>query len=441
MSRHIVRTALASALALIVALTADAQIVNRLKVDNDTFQRYAYGRMQLYNQENLALADSLYRVGEERSDYKFKCLALSLEIPVRVSQGDMDRVDDAMDEMKQLLTGHKEYRTFLYSSIHDYCQYLIHAERVSDAMLEARALDRDATETGIPIGKMYSYLIIGQIQSYRTNSHLAIENYNKAAKYCRDAKADQELPNLYLLIAQEYIKQGEFAKAVEFCNDAEAYQDYFPRLRIKVLMTRCYLYNAEKDWDALWSSYDRLMADPLYEMQSELDERFELDVCYLRSKNLMEEALAAADSLSTARARHNLKHGIYADMNRYGDAYGELALLMQEKDSTYIKVQNEDMAILDAEMNNAQLRADAERLRHRQQNTILIGFLIMFAIAFISILLSQWQLRENLEILKQKNNQSLMARQAYHKALDAKEAENAMKVKILQNRKSSTIKL
>ena len=114
---------------------------------------------------------------------------------------------------------------------------------------------------------------------------------------------------------------------------------------------------------------------------------------------------------------------------------------MVEKDSIYIKVQNEDLAILDAEMNNAQLRSDAERLRQQNQNTILLGFLVMFAIAFVSILLSQWRLRQNLDEMKNKNNQMLIARRAYQKALDSKEAENAMKIKILQNRKSNTYKL
>ena len=92
-------------------------------------------------------------------------------------------------------------------------------------------------------------------------------------------------------------------------------------------------------------------------------------------------------------------------------------------------------------MNNAQLRQDAERLRNQNQTTILVGFIVMFAIAFFSILLAQWQLRQNLDEMKNKNNQILIARRAYQKALDAKEAENAMKVKILQNRKSNTVKL
>ncbi len=441
MLRRLTNALVAAVLLLAPQAGAWAQIVNRLKVDHDTFQRYAFGRMQLYNPDNLALADSLYRVGEERPDFRFKCLGLSLEIPVRVAQGDYDRVDEAVAEIKTLLSGRKECLTFLYSTIHEYCQYLIYAGRVSDAMLEARALERSANESKSALGQMYSHRIIGLIQSYRSNSHLAIQNFNSAARYCREARAEQELPNLYILIAQEYIKENNFEKAAEFCDMAETYQEYFPTIRIKVLMTRCYLYNAEGDLDALWSSYDSLVSAPLYEVQANADERFEMDVCYLRSRKLFEEALAMADSLSSPKTRHELKHGIYADLDRYNDAYGELTRLMEEKDSVYIKVQNEDMAILDAEMNNAKLRADAERLRHQNQNTILLGFLVMFAIAFFSILIQQWQLRENLDELKKKNNGNLLARQAYQKALDAKEAENAMKVKILQNRKSNTIKL
>ena len=136
-----------------------------------------------------------------------------------------------------------------------------------------------------------------------------------------------------------------------------------------------------------------------------------------------------------------MQHGIYAALSAYDKAYSHLDSLMAEKDSIYIRVQNEDLAILDAEMNNAALRQEAERLKHQNQNTILLGFMFMFAIAFLAILLSQWQLRANLETLKERNNQMLIARRAYQKALDSKEAENSLKIKILQNRKSNTFKL
>ena len=57
--------------ALSVAPAGMAQIVNRLKVDDPTFQRYAFGRMQLYNPDNLLLADSLYTAGMQRDNFRY----------------------------------------------------------------------------------------------------------------------------------------------------------------------------------------------------------------------------------------------------------------------------------------------------------------------------------------------------------------------------------
>ena len=436
--RHIAFALLAL---LLVAPGLRAQIVNRLKVEDSVFQRYAYCRMQQYNPENLSFADTLYRVGRARENFRYLALGLSLEFPVRFAQGDYARMDAAVAELKTLLLPRTDAGDFYYAALNEYCQYLIHIGRVSDAMLEARGMERLAGEEGSALGKMYAHRIVGLIQSYRTNSYLAVENFTKAAEYCVNAKAEQEIPNLYLLTAQEYIRLGDFARADEFCTKAEVYREFFPSLRIKSGMTRAYLFNAEGDLDAFWRTYDELVADRLYTMQADSDERFGMDVTYLQSRGLFEQALAAADSLGTAKDRHDRKHGIYAAQGRYGNAYGELNLLMSAKDSIYIAVQNEDMAILDAEMNNAQLREEAQRLKSQNDITILLGFLVMFVIAFVSILFSQARLRENLDEMREKNRKILVARQAYQQALNAKEAENALKTKILQNRKSNSFQL
>ncbi len=430
----------AAAILLLGGVRVQAQIVNRLKVDDFIFQRYAYCRMQQFNEDNLGFADTLYRVGIYRENFRYKCLGLTLEFPIRFAQGDYARMDEAVSEIKSLLADRKDQnvRAFYYPVLHEYCQFLIHIGRASDAMLEARGMERIATEEKSPLGKMYAHRVVGLIQSYRTNSYLAIENFTKAADYCKEAKAEQELPNLLILIAQEYIKMKDFDKVDQFCSDAETYIEYFPALKIKTMMTRALEYNAKEDWVSFWDTYDRLVSDPLYTVQADNDSRFEIDIEFLKSKGLFDEALAKADSLGTARQRHDKKHGIFAAKGEFRPAYGELGSLMTEKDSIYIKVQNEDMAILDAEMNNAQLREDAQRLKSQNQTTVLLGFLAMFAIAFFSILLSQWQLRQNLDEMKQKNNQMLIARRAYQKALDSKEAENNLKIKILQNRKPNT---
>ena len=435
----VLRFAVSLALLSALCLSGRAQIVNRLKVDAPTFERYAYGRMQLFSPDNLALADSLYRLGEQKDNFRYKCLGLSLEFPARFAMGDYARMDAAVEEIKSLLIDRKDMRTFYFSTLHEYCEYLLHIDRMPDAMLEARAMERLASQERQPAGKMYSYRIVGLIQSYRDNSWLAIRNFEKSAAYCKEAKAEQDLPNLHILMALEYIRLRDFASAAEYCTKAEAYQDFFPSIRIQALMTRANLHYAAGNTEEFWACYDKLVADPLYAMQADGDSRCGMDVSWLISKKRFEEALSKADMLGTARDRHDRKHGIYAAQGEFAHAYGELLNLTQEKDSIYIKVQNEDLAILDAEMNNAQLRQDAERLKHANQNTILIGFIVMFAIAFFAILMSQWQLRQNLEEMKQKNIKMLAARRAYRKALDHKESENATKIKILQNRRSTRL--
>ena len=425
----------------LLSLPSGAQIVNRLKVDKEVFELYAQHRLDMFNPANIAFADSLYNTGIKLDNFRYKCLARSLQFPAYYAIGEYDKMDEAVAEIKHLTHNKPDCRAYRFEVLHEYCQYLIRCNRASDAMIEARAMERSANNTKTPVGLLYAYRIMGLIQSYRSNSWLAIRNFEKAAAFCKEAKAEQELPYLLILTAQEQVKLEKFEDAETTCSEAEKWQEFMPSMRIMVKMVRAYLYNAQQRWDEFWTCYDDLLADPLYRMQTDRDTRYGIDVAYLRSKGLFEEALVKADSLGIARERHALKHGIFAQTGRFENAYGELDSLMIEKDSIYIKVQNEDMAILDAEMNNAQLRQAAERLKHQNQNTILLGFLVMFAIAFMAILVSQWQLRQNLEEMRSKNNQMLIARRAYQKALDAKEAENAMKVKILQNRKSNTIKL
>ena len=435
------RRLLLALLAGLLCLPVPAQIVNRLRVDQETFLRYAYGRMQQFNPDNLALADSIYAAGVRKDDYRYKCLALSLEMPVRFAQHDYARMDETAAELKDLLIERKEARDFYFTSLHEYCEYLVHLGRSSEAMLEARAMGRLAGSEKRPSGRMYSYRIIGLIHSSRENHHLAIRNLEEAVQYCKSARAEQDLPNLYILIAQEHIKLRNFPKADQYVSLADQYERFFPSIRIRSMMTRASIAYARGDIDGFRQIYYDLLADPLYRMQADADSRYGLDIDYLRSRGQLEQALALSDSLGTLRARLEHKHGIYADMQDYDHAYGQLSLLMQDKDSVYIKVQNEDLAILDAEMHNAQLREEAQKLKARNQLTVMIGFLVMFAIAFFAILLSQWQLRHNLDEMRRKNSQMLATRRAFQKAMDAKESENAFKIQILQNRKTNMLRL
>jgi hypothetical protein len=205
------------------------------------------------------------------------------------------------------------------------------------------------------------------------------------------------------------------------------------------MLTKVYLYDAQGRTDDFNAVYQELINNPLYRSQTDRDTRLMIEICWLRSCGRLQEALAKSDSLSSDKERFGQKHLIYAVGNDYPNAYCQLNSLMGTKDSIYIAVQNEDMAILDAELNNARLRLEAQRLKSQQEMSIMFGFILLFMLVTVVILFSQWSLEKNLDNLRDRNRRELEARNAYRKAIDSKELENDMKTRILQNRQNKDL--
>ena len=421
-------------LMILSCVCASAQIRNRLGVGNELYLKYANGRIRQFDESNILLADSIYRYGIHKGDSRIKMLALSLELPPRFIRNDSLRVREIVAELKSMANYNTRMREFYFLTMHDYCNMLILAGRISDAMLEARAMSSLAAGSGSNLGQMYAHRVIGLIQSYRSNAELAIFNFKQAADFSTLAKEEQELPVIYNLIAREYIKLGRYDDVEHYCSMAEEFQDFYPSLRVKTLLTKVYLYDAQDKADEFDAVYKELINNPLYRSQTDRDTRLMIEICWLRSRGRLQEALAKSDSLASQKERFGQKHLIYAVGDDYQNAYRQLNGLMATKDSIYIAVQNEDMAILDAELNNARLRLEAQRLKSQQEMSIMFGFILLFMLVTIAILFSQWSLEKNLDNLRDRNRRELEARNAYRKALDSKELENEMKTRILQNR-------
>lgn len=418
---------------------ASAQIRNRLGVGNELYLKYANGRIRQFDESNILLADSIYRYGVHKSDSRIRMLALSLELPPRYILNDTARVKEIVAELKSMSGYSSIMREFYFLTMHDYCNMLIMSGHITDAMLEARGMSSMAAGAGSNLGQMYAHRVIGLIQSYRSNAELAILNFKRAAEFSKRAKEEQELPVIYNLIAREYIKLGRYDEVEHYCSMAEEFQDFYPSLRVKTLLTKVYLYDAQGRTDDYNKAYRELISNPLYRSQTDRDTRLLIEICWLRSCGRLSEALAKSDSLATDKERFGQKHLIYAVGDDYLNAYRQLNGLMGAKDSIYIAVQNEDMAILDAELNNARLRLEAQRLKSQQEMSMMFGFIVLFMLVTVAILFSQWSLEKNLDNLRDRNRRELEARNAYRKAIDSKELENEMKTRILQNRQNKEL--
>ena len=73
--------------------------------------------------------------------------------------------------------------------------------------------------------------------------------------------------------------------------------------------------------------------------------------------------------------------------------------------------------------------------------SIIYFFKELFLLVFIFMIVQQWRLSDNLSQLRAMNDAQLMERKAFQTALNAKEAENALRIKLLQKRKFNTLQL
>lgn len=416
-----------------LCLPVQGQIRNRMQVRNDIYLKYANGRLQQYNPDNLILADSIYAYGLLKNDARYKALGLSLEMPVRYSMDDEERVKTIASEMKTLLSQDKRISEFYYVTMYDYCNLCILAGDISDAMLEARDMSRRAAADSKPIGQMYANRIIGSIHAYRNNSELAVRSFKKAVEYSKQAKEEQELPGIYILICHELGKLHRFDEAAQYCSMAKEYQDFYPSIRVKAAMAEAYLYYSKADYSAFDVVYEKLIDDPLYKVQTDADSRNIMDVFWHLSRNEYKDALEHASEISTERSRYEHQHGVFARMGDFKQAYASLNGLMETKDSILIDVQNEDMAILDAELGNARLRLEAQKLKSQNEMIIMLGLIFLFLLVSASIMITQWIIDTNLNNLRQKNKEALSARESYRRSVDAMEMEIDMRIRLLQN--------
>lgn len=427
------RVLLAIIIQALTAFPSAAQIFNRMGVDESTFLRYAAGRLQPYDLSNLALADSLYKVGLDTGNDKVRLLALNLQIPALFAQGNTARMTQTVAEAKTIAGPHASCKDFLYQTVTDYCHHMILSGHASEAMIEAREMYRKASATDDQYGLMCSCKVIGGVHMFRSNPRQALRYLEKAVGFASKAGVDQELPSIYIQMAQEHIKLGDFATAQLYCDRAAQFQEFFPSLKVQTALTMAWISYEKGDLEALSEYYHKLQSNPLYKLQVDSHRRKELEVVWKKAQGRLAEAAASADDLETSLDSFEQAHVVYAQTGDYRKAYNSLLDLVAMKDSSYIKVQNEDMAVLDAEMNNAQLREDAQRLSFQNRTIVLVSFFCLVLLAVCALLISRSVIHSNLEALRRKNKEMRNARQEYIHALETMEMQNAMRVKLIQN--------
>lgn len=420
-------------LMLLTALTGSAQIMNRLGVDEDIFEAYSSCRLLPLEPSNLTIADSLYRIGVERNDYKIKTLALNVAFPAQYSLEDYDAMDKSIAEIKAIQEEHPDINDIYFVALYSYCQYLLYAERDNLAIIEAKNMVKNATEVGDPYGLMLSYRALAFIYDTRKNYKLAADCYKKAEEYCKSTDALVEHPTIEVLLAQELIELKQYDEARMYLADVEKHLDVSEILRVQFYYISALLGQHSGDNELFWKYYELLEGNDYYYAILDEDSQNLLSVFYFMSKGQNFKALEYAKLIVDEKLGTYALGDVYASLGEYKLSNDYYIKYISIADSLNVEIQNEDIAMLDVEMNNYQIREFAGKMQLKARTIEIFSLLaIMTLIAtFLSIILVRTKrYQKNLEA------KTIELQKATETAIDALEnakQANQIKTKFLQN--------
>ena len=150
--------------AFLAVIPVSGQFINRLGADEDAFAAYAAARTNVYAPENIAIGDSLYRVGQKRADPKIMILALNLQGRPLVAAGDTLRLKAVAQEIESLYKSYpQEVGDVYYTFFFEHIQTILQEGHNYEATLLARNLIHNAENDGNLYGRFIAYRALSNV--------------------------------------------------------------------------------------------------------------------------------------------------------------------------------------------------------------------------------------------------------------------------------------
>ncbi len=382
--------------------------------------------------EGLSVADSLRLEALRMGDKKAECLAYIIPLKYYFKQSDCVKLEVAVEELKKVSRAN-DYLQYYYYAYNQLIAYYLNYNRSLRALQVAEKMKQDALKDRHPYGMYTCIRTMARIYYSRGQFQLANECNMQALDYMLKELPEQDPTQLYLDVAQYYIRQGEnYGLALEYCEKAEE-SVKTERAAILVLIQKCILLNKMERYGEFSQLYKRLMKSTEQNKSFEKD-AFMLEVKYLKcimdhDYNRAHEYAGQIQGIDTEWAHAR----IYEASGMYPQCIAALRKWQAVKDSITTQLQQSDIAELSAQIGNEHLKMENLRLELEQQHTtsryrtILFFTIITFLALSICYLISYlYRRRKITNELRCKNEELRIAR-------DQAEVGNRMKTAFIQN--------
>lgn len=314
--------------------------------------------------EGLALADSMFVLGNQQKDVKAQCIALQLCCSCYSKQKPYDEPTHREAVRRCIEFSEKTpYTQYIFGAWNTLIYYMINNYEYEGALKELELYQAKAIQLESPYGISQSYRKLGDLYASQRQSKLAIEQYQQGIDYYLSIGETKQLYELYINLSACYfnIKEVElgYQKALLALETA-------PSERKKLVVCINILQNMRE-------STDISMVDEFYRMMQSLKNKYGVDVSirdayylacsrYYACHQNYKKALVYADSISNKKPHNFYISDLFSKNREYDKAYRILLDHIKANDSINERHLEEVTSLYWVRFDNDRLQLERNRL-------------------------------------------------------------------------------
>lgn len=401
---------------------------NPYKIDDELYGYYAKAFRQRTNPEGLLMADTLLRMAEAKGDGKAVCMALTIPINYYFAKRDAEHVAEAVARCKEASRKYN-FMQYYYHAYTMEINTLLNIGRQRAAFAMAEEMRRESVENGDHYGFFCCLRMMGNLYYARGDYHKAAANFQEALDYMDRYLPDQDKGTISSTLANCYFQANDKDQAEAYAKLALQWAK-----TEKVALDAKYVIGkvlfARQKYAEFRQFFDKeiLNSSQAYSVNFHVLQSYR----YLIDRRFA-EAHREADKIRDAHTCQNIHLQILEWEGRYPEALNLMRRSRRYVDSVRAVAQSQDLAELNAELENEKLKQDKRDLEMKQlmaaadrQRLLSNGLLLflLFIVAAVALYLRQRRKVES--ILRHKNEELDQAREK------AEESER-MKTLFMQN--------
>ena len=462
--RNILRHTLCLLAALAYCLQIWSQqkdIAKEYKVDDTLYAYYMRCKANLDDSTVMQMADTLFRMGEEKKDTRMQVVALSIKLDYHYFKGiNKDSIVYYTNLVKEFAVKKDQLKYYYFVWGKRLINYEIKQGQYNAALYEADKMMKDAEARNYPDGMAGGYSILSNIYQQKGLIELAVENKKKEIEISLKYKADLfGLSNSYSLLVSYLITLGNIEEVETYLEKAKACVNSYEQ-EFYLCNRYAEYYMAKKDYPKAYEYLQeaRQMIDShteLYARQvtyyENLRDYYIRTGQYERALQVQQKQITKKNTGASTRPGDLIQEAyLHNQIGNYRKASERYIQYIKSKDSI-TKIQtditaNEYAAMLDIQSLNtekSELQQEIQRKELANKKRVIFFLAIVLALGLIVLYrerLLNSRLRHSQKLLSEKNRELTASEQELRTSqaelLVAKEhAEKAsnMKTEFIQN--------